>query len=222
MSAALWLIGLILGIITAVGLSLMIMAILLNRSNNLGDSTAKSKDFTSGISYLVHEEGRRNYETVTSEHFIQASIEALISDGDYRFHADRAIKANRTALVTRHVVTDEEVDSFTDAPLDNPSGETPVVESSWAAARRRNLGEQASINPWGRDKAWGAKPSAEAEKTSGSTSTLSGAGSSGASAFGEETVSSPIEEPIYEAPTATRPLWENTDANDDFSDFEDM
>ncbi|MBO4928420.1 MAG: hypothetical protein J5379_09270 [Clostridiales bacterium] len=29
-------------------------------------------------------------------------------------------------------------------------------------------------------------------------------------------------EPIYEAPTAKRPLWENTNENDDFSDFEDF
>lgn len=28
--------------------------------------------------------------------------------------------------------------------------------------------------------------------------------------------------PIYEAPTATRPLWENPNSNDDFSDFSDM
>ena len=28
--------------------------------------------------------------------------------------------------------------------------------------------------------------------------------------------------PIYEAPTATRPLWENPISNDDFSDFSDM
>ena len=28
--------------------------------------------------------------------------------------------------------------------------------------------------------------------------------------------------PIYEAPTATRPLWENPSSNDDFSDFSDM
>ena len=29
-------------------------------------------------------------------------------------------------------------------------------------------------------------------------------------------------EPIYEAPTATRPLWENSNSNDDFSDFSDL
>jgi len=29
-----------------------------------------------------------------------------------------------------------------------------------------------------------------------------------------------VEEPIYEAPTATRPLWENESEDDDFSDFE--
>ena len=28
--------------------------------------------------------------------------------------------------------------------------------------------------------------------------------------------------PIYEAPTATRPLWENSNSNDDFSDFSDL
>ena len=29
-------------------------------------------------------------------------------------------------------------------------------------------------------------------------------------------------EEIYEAPTATRPLWDNANADDDFSDFEDF
>ncbi|MBO4688275.1 MAG: hypothetical protein J5636_07150 [Clostridiales bacterium] len=33
---------------------------------------------------------------------------------------------------------------------------------------------------------------------------------------------SPVDEPIYEAPTAHRPLWLNSNPDDDFSDFEDM
>ena len=164
---------------------------------------------------------------------------------------------------------------------------TPPRESNWAAARRQNMGEQASENPWGRNAAWGGKqetpmtqttmddspvmdtgedlkpaqsqeeidafwnglrashPSAFSSTSDTSSSipatpatpdtsalplenaagSTSGSGTAG-SAFGGDTGSGlpPIPntpEEIYEAPTATRPLWENK-GNDDFSDFDEF
>lgn len=189
------------------------------------------------------------------------------------------------------------VKTMTSMPLLNmhvggaaPSANTPPRESNWAAARRQNMGEQASENPWGRSAAWGGKnetpmaqttmddspvmdtgedlkpaqsqeeidafwnglrashpsafsstsdtsssiPATPATPATPDTSALplenaagstSGSGTAG-SAFGGDTGSGlpPIPntpEEIYEAPTATRPLWENK-GNDDFSDFDEF
>lgn len=164
---------------------------------------------------------------------------------------------------------------------------TPPRESNWAAARRQNMGEQASENPWGRSAAWGGKnetpmaqttmddspvmdtgidmKSAQSQEeidafwnglrathpsafssTSDTASSVPAsapapapapavpvenppAPTSGNSAFGGDNGSGnaglpPLPntpEEIYEAPTATRPLWENK-SNDDFSDFDEF
>ena len=157
-------------------------------------------------------------------------------------------------------------------------------ESSWASARRRSMGSDASENPWGRDENWGQNPdtvqkmdeptmdlgmkkekpkmtqeeidafwsggrktqaTAAADTAAADTSAATPVGGASAatgtaspfaaSAFGEDTsmpdptlsaspmASAPApQEPIYDAPTATKPLWENTSSNDDFSDFEDF
>ena len=161
---------------------------------------------------------------------------------------------------------------------------TPPQESQWAAARRQNMGENASENPWGRNAAWGGKnetpmtqttmddspvmdteldmkdaqsqeeidafwnglrashpsafssnqnaaaatPIAPSPDASGLPAENTGvtSGNTAGSAFGGDNGAGlpPLPntpEEIYEAPTATRPLWENK-GNDDFSDFDEF
>ena len=161
---------------------------------------------------------------------------------------------------------------------------TPPRESNWAAARRQNMGEQASENPWGRSAAWGGKQETPMTQTTMDDSPVMDTGEDLKPAQSQEEIDAfwnglrathpsafssnqnaaaatptapspaasglPVEnvgvtsgitadsalggdngsglppipntpEEIYEAPTATRPLWENK-GNDDFSDFDEF
>lgn len=313
----------------AVGITFLIMSLILNKSNNLGDSKLKSEDFSSQIVYFSQQDDmHRNQQAFVD--YVGSNMEALTRSADYQARCHKAIKAAPNALVERYIPSDDPASQESEQTYIDPStvgvsssitgprltlknafaGSLPIVamgaspminmhvggakssantpprESNWAAARRQNMGEQASTNPWGRDAAWGGKPQSTMAQTtmddspvmdtgvemkdaqsqeeidafwnglrtshpSAFTSTSSASSSepasplpventvtptSGSSAFGggnsafsgDNSVGNaglpPIPntpEQIYEAPTATRPLWENK-GNDDFSDFEDF
>ena len=113
-----------------------------------------------------------------------------------------------------------------------------MLESSWAAARRQNMGidgrtagrvKEVKIDPTAGNKQgrtmtqeeidafWngGSTPAPKAVNTSAN-------GGAAAPVTPAAPVAPAKPEPIYEAPTATRPLWENSDSSDDFSDFSDL
>lgn len=276
-----WILSLMMAASLGIGISFLIFGSMLNSSNNLGDSISKSEEFSSEIFYLSQENNMpRNDAKFTS--YVEMNIETLTRASDYTDRVKKAIKKPPQAMVERYIeVTEEDTDTESDVeapfeggagvvgstttaifgmgplaiPLKNSGSGTASSapgESSWAAARRRNLRESARENPWGRDDNWGAKDpdagvmdeptmdlepkkkkSTQAEidafwsagkKTTPSESpTVSPVAPAGAdSAPAPLAEPAPVEEPIYEAPTATRPLWLNSNPDDDFSDFEDM
>ncbi len=133
-----------------------------------------------------------------------------------------------------------------------------MVESSWAAARRQNMGidgrtagrvkevkiDPAAGNKQGRtmtqeeiDAFWngGSTPAPKADNTStngGAAAPVAVAAAMPTAPAAPVAPAAPMPpvaptapampDPIYEAPTATRPLWENSDSSDDFSDFSDL
>ena len=296
-----WIVAFIMGAPLGVGIAFLIFGSMLDKSNNMGDSRLKSEEFTSDIIYLS-EENRMPHNDAKFSSYVEMNIEALTKSRDFDSRLKEGIKTPPQALVERYIPGSEENDESADNGSDSGAGTSGAstggasfpAESAWAAARRKNLQEDASENPWGRDDKWGGKdsgsdvmdepkmdlapekkkptqaeidafwsggkkttaeapassvPASSATAFSAVASSAPAAGavpapdassldafraaalSTGAAADGAATTGffpgttaepSPVDEPIYEAPTAHRPLWLNSNPDDDFSDFEDM
>ena len=301
MAVVYWILAILMGAPIGVGVAFMILSAILNKSNNMGDSRAEIRDFSSEIVYLSQENNmKHNIQLFVS--YTDMNYETLTKSRDYLDRAANRLHGHPGVMVSRYIPGSEEQTeglsadaqdtgvsegvktsaiplSFAGALLGK--GVQPPVESAWAAARRKNLGQSASENPWGRDTNWGASVQASgtaeapqmdldmtmdtgAEKrkptqaeidafwSGGKKAASSQAEAAAAQAAAGATVtpaadpaavtampaSDPSlaadsvaaaadapaapEEPIYDAPTATRPVWLNGNPDDDFSDFDDV
>lgn len=265
-----WIISIICAAAIGLGLSLLITSLLLNHSNNLGDSRLNDKDFSSDVIYFSKDENLPASMHL-AESYVKMSFSALIASKEYTTRKRKSLRGNDSQFAQRYIPVDEdeselelEQSETEDAVKETEKSVESTVylsqteggsfishsepqESAWAAARRRNLQESASANPWGRDRAWGTKQSADSIKpikvavsaaavpaATVTAATVSAATAStvpsmettsmAADAQTDEHTDEQPEEPmpIYDLPTADRPLWENTNTDDDFSDFEDL
>lgn len=264
MGGVYWVLAIIIGLGYGIGLAFLIMALILNKSNNLGDSRSKKEDYASGILYFSQQDRMSPLNNAFMD-YVETNLELLVSSRDYRSHCETAIKCDARKLVERYIPGQEKeeeqpifANQATAATASAPQASQEVgQESEWAAARRRNMEAQSqatSDNPWGDENPWGETPSpweqpAPSEPASASAddpwggldvaAPAAAATSAAADPWADPkpesaapelpnlaNPDSPFKplgsEPIYEAPTATRPLWENTNSNDDFSDFDDM
>ena len=309
MAVVYWILALLMGAPIGVGVAFMILSAILNKSNNMGDSRAEIRDFSSEIVYLSQENNmKHNIQLFVS--YTDMNYEMLTKSRDYLDRAANRLHGHPGVMVSRYIPgADGEADSADPADSGVSEGITtsaipvrfagalfgrgaqPPAESAWAAARRKNLGQSASENPWGRDANWGASaqasgtteapqmdldmtmdtgaekkkptqaeidafwsggkkaassqaeaaPADPAAAVTPDTAAMFGGASAGAdvsvfgaaspdpfsTAFGADasvpsaTPDAP-EEPVYDAPTATRPVWLNGNPNDDFSDFDDV
>lgn len=254
-----WIISIICAAAIGLGLSLLITSLLLNHSNNLGDSRLNDKDFSSDVIYFSKDENLPASMHL-AESYVQMSFSALIASKDYTTRKRQGLKGMDSQIVQCYIpVEEDELESEqsetenAEATNSEKAAESTVylgqteggtfishsepVESAWAAARRRNLQESASVNPWGRDSSWGAKQATDSIKpvkvavsaaavpaaTVSAVASLETTSTTADAQTDEHTDEQPEEPmPIYDLPTADRPLWENTNTDDDFSDFEDL
>ncbi|MBR5974445.1 MAG: hypothetical protein IK020_04590 [Clostridiales bacterium] len=218
MSVIYWTVAIIMGAPLGIGIAFLLFGSMLNKSNNLGDSRSKNEEFTSEIFYLS-QENHMSHSAAKFTAYAEMNMETMIGSREYADRAREAIKAPPQALVERYIPGSENDTGEEFEASEGAAGAASIPqESAWAMARRKNLKEAASESPWGRDDKWGAKIPDVSESSAVSSVTPEDAASAPAP-LAEPT---PVEEPIYEAPTATRPLWLNSNPDDDFSDFEDM
>ena len=283
MAVVYWILALLMGAPIGVGVAFMILSAILNKSNNMGDSRAEIRDFSSEIVYLSQENNmKHNIQLFVS--YTDMNYETLTKSRDYLDRAANRLHGHPGVMVSRYIPgVSEEVEGtgvsegvktsaipvrFAGAFFGK--GAQPPAESAWAAARRKNLGQSASENPWGRDTNWGASVQASgtaeapqmdldmtmdtgAEKRKPTQAEIDAFWSGGKKAASTQAeaaaaqaavaatampASDPSlaadsvaaaadapaapEEPIYDAPTATRPVWLNGNPDDDFSDFDDV
>ena len=289
MAVVYWILAILMGAPIGVGVAFMILSAILNKSNNMGDSRAEIRDFSSEIVYLSQENNmKHNIQLFVS--YTDMNYETLTKSRDYLDRAANRLHGHPGVMVSRYIpgVSEEVEDTGVSEGVKTSviptrfagaffgKGAQPPAESAWAAARRKNLGQSASENPWGRDTNWGASVQASgtaeapqmdldmtmdtgAEKrkptqaeidafwSGGKKAASSQAEAAGAtvtpaadpaavptmpaadSSLAADSVAAAAtdapaapEEPIYDAPTATRPVWLNGNPDDDFSDFDDV
>ncbi len=295
MAVVYWILAILMGAPIGVGVAFMILSAILNKSNNMGDSRAEIRDFSSEIVYLSQENNmKHNIQLFVS--YTDMNYETLTKSRDYLDRAANRLHGHPGVMVSRYIPgVSEEVEGtgvsegvktsaipvrFAGAFFGK--GAQPPAESAWAAARRKNLGQSASENPWGRDTNWGASVQASgtaeapqmdldmtmdtgAEKRKPTQAEIDAFWSGGkkvastqaeaaaaqaavaatampaadpaavtampasdpslaADSVAAAAADAPAapEEPIYDAPTATRPVWLNGNPDDDFSDFDDV
>lgn len=346
-----WILGLFMGASIGIGLAFLICALILNKSNNKGDSRLKPEDYSSEImSFSDKDNMRHNFNEFT--YMIDCNIEAMCRSNEYTFRNSKALPFGSKEPVSRYIPetnqngevvetvnayrepvifssdslsaasfhkgltlgfgTSIETSKFgnyrtlsgkdatamaynsvsgatvnanpaanatmgTQAPMGMGAnvpmggvtapmggvtapmgGTTPpsgtvatmggvptaallsgmMVDSSWAAARRQNMGADAwdsskevKIDPTasagkpGRqmtqeeiDAFWNGGSAKKAEPAS--TAAPVAAAAPAAPVAPVAPAAAPA--PVAPAPTATRPLWENNNSNDDFSDFNDL
>lgn len=347
MDGLIWILALIMGASIGIGLAFLICALMLNKSNNKGDSRLKPEDYSTDIISFSDEDNMK-HNRQQFNYLVDVNIETMCRSNEYMLRHSKALPFGSTEPVTRYI-PDSKNDAAVEAanamkepvifssdslsasafhkglvlgfgtsittskfgsyrtlsgrdataaaynslsgsgattnyaaaatmatPASAPMGgvapaapmggvapaapSTPasmpgttaaiggipvsalvsgvMLESSWAAARRQNMGidgrtaarvkevkiDPAAGNKQGRtmtqeeiDAFWngGSTPAPKTDNTSTN-------GGAAAPVTPAAPVAPAKPEPIYEAPTATRPLWENSDSNDDFSDFSDL
>ena len=275
MAVVYWILAILMGAPIGVGVAFMILSAILNKSNNMGDSRAEIRDFSSEIVYLSQENNmKHNIQLFVS--YTDMNYETLTKSRDYLDRAANRLHGHPGVMVSRYIPgVSEEVEGtgvsegvktsviptrFAGAFFGK--GAQPPAESAWAAARRKNLGQSASENPWGRDTNWGASVQASGtaeapqmdldmtmdtgvEKRKPTQAEIDAFWSGGKKAAADPAAVTAMpaadpslaadsvaaaaadapaapEEPIYDAPTATRPVWLNGNPDDDFSDFDDV
>ncbi|MBR5425528.1 MAG: hypothetical protein IK106_03300 [Clostridiales bacterium] len=353
MDGLIWILALIMGASIGIGLAFLICALMLNKSNNKGDSRLKPEDYSTDIISFSDEDNMK-HNRQQFNYLVDVNIETMCRSNEYMLRHLKALPFGSTEPVTRYIpdskndaafeaanamrepvifssdslsasafhkglvlglgtsITTSKFGSYrtlsgrdatavaynslsgsgattnyaaaatiaspASAPMGGVAPSTPMggvapaapmggmpasspaampgttaaiggipvsalvsgvmLESSWAAARRQNMGidgrtagrvKEVKIDPTAGNKQgrtmtqeeidafWngGSTPAPKADNTS----TDGGA----AAPVAPAAPTAPAKpEPIYETPTATRPLWENSDSNDDFSDFSDL
>ena len=79
-----WILGLFMGASIGIGLAFLICALILNKSNNKGDSRLKPEDYSSEImSFSDKDNMRHNFNEFT--YLIDCNIEAMCRSNEYTF-----------------------------------------------------------------------------------------------------------------------------------------
>lgn len=271
MSGLTWFLALIMGAAIGIGTAFLITTLILNASNNKGDSRSKVEEFSSDIVFFSQQDSMRmNPQEFVN--FTEWNAEALCRSQEYGTRLATSLPFASMAPVTRYI-PGKEVQEPQYAVIDGASGgaaygaingvnavsREPVIFTSdvmSAGAFRKAMiiefGKEIETSKYGTYRSLsGHDMTALAYNTlSGGTVTpgvpaakirsVAGGATIGMQQYAasqtpaQPQVQAPVPPPapaappapepgpIYEAPTATRPLWENPSSNDDFSDFSDM
>lgn len=271
MDGLIWVLALITGAAIGIGCAFLLTALILNASNNKGDSRSKVEEFSSDIVFFSQQDSMRmNPQEFVN--FTEWNAEALCKSQEYGTRLATSLPFASTAPVSRYI-PGKEVQNPGYATIDGSAGTTvygavngtqavqrePVIFTSdvmSAGAFRKaviiEFGKEIETSKYGTYRSLsGHDMTAMAyNNVSGGTVTpgvpaaqirsVAGGASIGMPQYAasqtpvQPQVQAPVPPPapaappapepgpIYEAPTATRPLWENPSSNDDFSDFSDM
>ncbi len=97
-----WILGLFMGASIGIGLAFLICALILNKSNNKGDSRLKPEDYSSEImSFSDKDNMRHNFNEFT--YLIDCNIEAMCRSNEYTFRNSKALPFGSKEPVSRYI-----------------------------------------------------------------------------------------------------------------------
>ena len=249
-----WVLAVIFGIAWGIGSSFALMALLLSKSNNIGDSRDEIEKYGLGVTMTTTEDfGAIGGASPIIDSYCEASMAMFTHDKSMIEFSNHALKTVPARPLERYIPTDE--DKIADeaakkiaqelkeegvAFSKNPSASEPttglvngrsggILGNLGGAAAAGGVAAGVAASNRRPDPLWDApkpKPEPKPEKE-----IFDPVEAEIAMMFGDDVPTGPIDPeaqqflrpdaPVYEAPTASKPLWEAADPNDDFSDFEE-
>ena len=102
MGGVFWVLAIIIGLGYGIGLAFLIMALILNKSNNLGDSRSKKEDYASGILYFSQQDRMSPLNNAFMD-YVETNLELLVSSRDYRSVKPRssAMRESLSSVISR-------------------------------------------------------------------------------------------------------------------------
>ena len=248
-----WFLAVIFGIAWGIGSSFALMALLLSKSNNIGDSRDEIEKYGLGVTMTTTEDfGAIGGASPIIDSYCEASMAMFTHDKSMIEFSNHALKTVPARPLERYIPTaedkiadeaakkiaqelKEEGVAFSKDP--SVSEPTPGLVNGRSSGILGNLGAAAAggvaagVAASNRrpDPLWDApkpKPEPKPEKE-----IFDPVEAEIAMMFGDDVPTGPIDPeaqqflrpdaPVYEAPTASKPLWESANPDEDFSDFEE-
>ena len=98
MEIAYWVIALLSGATVGIGLAYLILAAILNNSNNLGDSRLDKKEFSSEIDYVNKLDRMPSSQFAT---YMETNLRYLVTSKEYTDHMQQSMRGDLEAPVER-------------------------------------------------------------------------------------------------------------------------
>lgn len=245
-----WVLAVIFGIAWGIGSSFALMALLLSKSNNIGDSRDEIEKYGLGVTMTTTEDfGAIGGASPIIDSYCEASMAMFTHDKSMIAFSNHALKTVPARPLERYIPTaedkiadeaakkiaqelKEEGVAFSKNP--NAASTDPMSGMNAALADGVLMGGAAIPGIMGdapsRPLGLNSQPKPEAKKPEPKPA-FDPIEAEIAMMFGDDVPTGPIDPeaqqflkadaPVYEAPTASKPLWESADPNDDFSDFEE-
>lgn len=253
-----WVLAVIFGIAWGIGSSFALMALLLSKSNNIGDSRDEIEKYGLGVTMTTTEDfGAIGGASPIIDSYCEASMAMFTHDKSMIEFSNHALKTVPARPLERYIpkpedkladeaakkiaqeLKEEGVAFSKDPSASEPTpglvnGRSGGILGNFGAAGAAAAGGVAAGVAGSKNRPaplWDApkpkpKPEPKPEKE-----IFDPVEAEIAMMFGDDLPTGPIDPeaqqflrpdaPVYEAPTASKPLWEAADPNDDFSDFED-
>lgn len=246
-----WFLAIVFGIAWGIGGSFALMALLLNKSNNIGDSRDEIEKYGLGVTMTTTEDfGAIGGASPIIDSYCEASMAMFTHDKGMIEFSNHKLSVVPTRPLERYIpkpedkLADEaakkvaeelkeEGATFTNNP--NAASTDPMSGMNAAIAGGVLLGGTPLSGIMGdaptRPLGFKTQPKPEAKKPEPKKEAIDPIEAEIAMMFGDDLPTGPIDPeaqqflradaPVYEAPTASKPLWESANPNDDFSDFEE-
>ena len=242
-----WFLAIVFGIAWGIGSAFALMAILLSKSNNIGDSRDEIDKYGLGVTMTTTEDfGAIGGASPIIDSYCEASMAMFTHDKGMIEFSNHALKTVPSRPLERYIpkpedkLADEaakkiaqelkeEGVAFTKNPNEASKDPMSGINSAMGgvALGGAALGGAASRTPGPRPQ---PQPKPEVKKPEPKPA-FDPIEAEIAMMFGDDLPTGQIDPeaqqflredaPVYEAPTASKPLWESANPDDDFSDFEE-
>ena len=102
MDGLVWLLAIVMGGSIGVGLAFLICSLILNASNNKGDSRSKIDDYSSDIMY-INQSNNMRYNRSEFVDIVETGIETMVLNSEYDLHLQKSLPFGSKEPVARFI-----------------------------------------------------------------------------------------------------------------------